>query len=344
MLRLDPEQERITTTRSFRVWEGGGEYNVARSLKRCFGLQTSIVTALVDNPVGHLIQDLMYQGGVDQSHVIWRPFDGVGRAQRNGLNFTERGFGVRGAIGCSDRGHSAASQLSPGEVSWQRIFAEEGSRWFHCGGIFAALSETAPEVAREAMEAAREHRAVVSYDLNFRPSLWQGLGGRERARNVNRNLIGLADVLIGNEEDFTAALGFEVEGVGQEYKDLQVSSYARMMAKVAAEFPNLRVVACTLRTATTATRNDWTGVCYADGRLYGGRVFEDLEILDRVGGGDSFAAGLIFGLLRGDDLSRSLNLGIAHGALAMTTPGDTSMATLVEVERLLEGRAIRVVR
>src|SRR5256886_17662807 len=217
MLRLDPGDERIHTTRSFKVWEGGGEYNVARGLKRCFGLDTAIVTALVDNPVGRLLQDLMYQGGVDQSQVKWVKYDGVGRAVRNGLNFTERGFGVRAALGCSDRGHTASSQLKPGDVDWQKIFAQEGARWFHTGGIFAALSETTPLVAREAMEAAKRHGVIVSYDLNYRESLWKGIGGQVKAREVNRELAKYVDVMIGNEEDFTAALGFEVEGMDEHF-------------------------------------------------------------------------------------------------------------------------------
>ncbi|HEX8153170.1 MAG TPA: sugar kinase, partial [Thermoanaerobaculia bacterium] len=213
MLRLDPGEGRIATARSFTAWEGGGEYNVARGLRRCFGLRTAIVTALVDNPVGRLIEDLMLQGGTDLSFVRWVSDDGVGRRSRNGLNFTERGFGVRAALGSSDRGHTAVSQLRPGDIDWERLFTGSGARWFHTGGIFAALSETTPDVAREAMKAARKHGVVVSYDLNYRPSLWKGIGGPEKAREVNRELVSLVDVLFGNEEDFSVALGFEVEGV-----------------------------------------------------------------------------------------------------------------------------------
>src|SRR6266403_955698 len=210
MLRLDPGDGRVHTARTFQVWEGGGEYNVARGLKRCFGMDAAVVTALADNPVGRLVQDLIYQGGVDQSHLKWVKYDGVGRKVRNGLNFTERGFGVRAAVGCSDRGHTAVSQLKPGEIDWDRIFAAEGARWFHTGGIFAALSETTPEVAREAMSAAKRNGTIVSYDLNYRDSLWKSIGGQQRAVAVNRELAPLVDVVIGNEEDFTAALGFEV--------------------------------------------------------------------------------------------------------------------------------------
>src|SRR5689334_19478981 len=213
MLRLDPGDGRVHTARAFQVWEGGGEYNVARGLKRCFGLDAAVVTALADNSVGRLVQDLIYQGGVDQSHVRWVKFDGVGRTVRNGLNFTERGFGVRAALGCSDRGHTAVSQLKPGDIDWEKIFGEEGARWFHTGGIFCALSETTPLVAKEAMQAAKQHGTIISYDLNYRESLWKSIGGKARAQEVNRELARYVDVMLGNEEDFTAALGFSVEGV-----------------------------------------------------------------------------------------------------------------------------------
>ena len=299
MLRLDPGEERIHTARSFRVWEGGGEYNVARALRRCFGLRTTIVTALADNQVGRLVEDLMLQGGVDLSHVRWAAHDGVGRTVRNGLNFTERGFGVRAPVGVSDRGHTAASQMRPGDVDWDALFGEEGARWFHTGGIFAALSTSSAEVAAEAMAAARRHGTIVSYDLNYRPSLWKEIGGQARAREVNRALAPLVDVMLGNEEDFTAALGFEVAGLDENLSALDPASFGRMMATVTAAYPNLAVVATTLRVATTASRNNWGGVCFADGEIPVATLREGLEILDRVGGGDSFASGLIYGLLAG---------------------------------------------
>jgi len=344
MLRLDPGEGRIATTRTFQVWEGGGEYNVARGLKRCFGMDTAVVTALVDNPVGRLVQDLIYQGGVDQSHLEWVPDDGVGRTTRNGLNFTERGFGVRAALGCSDRGHTAVSQLEPGNVDWERVFGGEGARWFHTGGIFAALSETTPLVAREAMEAARRHGTVVSYDLNYRPSLWKSIGGQERAQEVNRELARLVDVMLGNEEDFTAALGFAVEGLDEHLSALDPENFRRMIEAAVGEYPNFKVVATTLRNARTASVNDWGAVCYVDGRLHLSRTREGLEILDRVGGGDSFASGLIYGLMAGKGPQWAVECGAAHGALAMTTPGDTTMATLAEVERVMKGGGARVVR
>jgi len=344
MLRLDPGEGRVHTTRSFQVWEGGGEYNVARGLKRCFGLEATIVTAFADNAVGRLVQDLIYQGGVDQSHVKWVKFDGVGRTVRNGLNFTERGFGVRAAAGCSDRGHTAISQLKAGEIDWDQIFGGEGARWFHTGGIFCALSETTPGVAREAMEAARKHGAIISYDLNYRDSLWRSIGGRERAVVVNRELAPLVDVMIGNEEDFTAALGFEVEGANEHLSNLDVRNFRRMIEKAVGEFPNFKVVATTLRNAKTASINDWGAICYAGGEFYEAPVRENLEILDRVGGGDSFASGLIYGLLNGRGPQWAVECGAAHGALAMTTPGDTTMATLAEVERVMKRGTARVDR
>lgn len=346
MLRLDPGEGRIHTTRNFQVWEGGGEYNVARGLRRCFGMETTIVTALADNPIGRLVQDLVYQGGVDQSHVKWVDYDGVGRSVRNGLNFTERGFGLRGARGCSDRGHTAVSQLKPGDIDWEKIFGEEGVRWFHTGGIFSALSETTPQVAHEAMEAARRHGTVISYDLNYRPSLWKGIGGPEKARAVNRELAPLIDVMLGNEEDFTAALGLEVEGLDldRQHSTLEPGNFQKMIDRAIREFPNFQVVATTLRNARTATVNDWGAICFAGGQFYQAPTREHLEILDRVGGGDSFASGLIYGLLSGRGPQWAVDCGAAHGALAMTTPGDTTMVTLSEVEKVMKGGTARVDR
>jgi 2-dehydro-3-deoxygluconokinase len=344
MLRLDPGEGRIHTTRSFQVWEGGGEYNVARGLKRCFGLETAVVTAFADNPIGRLVQDFIFQSGVDQSHVQWVKFDGVGRTVRNGLNFTERGFGVRAAVGCSDRGHTAISQLRPADIDWEKLLGEEGARWFHTGGIFAALSETTPLVAREAMESARRHGTIISYDLNYRESLWKGVGGHDKAREVNRTLAPLVDVMLGNEEDFTACLGMEVEGLDKDHSKLEIESFRKMIETAVAEFPNFKVVATTLRHAKTATINDWGAVCYSNGQLYQAPTRENLEILDRVGGGDSFASGLIYGFLTDRGPQWAVECGAAHGALAMTTPGDTSMATLSEVERVMKGGTARVAR
>jgi 2-dehydro-3-deoxygluconokinase len=344
MLRLDPGDGRVTTTRQFQAWEGGGEYNVARGLRRCFGLDTAVVTAFADNPVGRLIQDFIYQGGVDQSYVKWVKYDGIGRTVRNGLNFTERGFGLRGAVGCSDRGNTAASQMKPGEVDWDKLFGKDGVRWLHTGGIFAALSETTAGVAEEAMKAAKKHGTIVSYDLNYRESLWKGIGGEKRAREVNRNLAQYVDVMLGNEEDFTASLGFEVEGADKDFSAIDIAAYQKMIETARKTFPNFSVVATTLRHAKTATVNDWSAICYADGQLYQSIKRPDLEIFDRVGGGDSFASGLVYGLLAGKGPQWAVDCGAAHGALAMTTPGDTSMATLSEVEKAMKGGGARVDR
>ena len=344
MLRLDPGDERITTTRYFRAWEGGGEYNVARGLRRCFGMDTAIVTALADNPVGRLVEDLMLQGGVSQKFVRWVPYDGVGRTVRNGLNFTERGFGMRAAVGCSDRGHTAVSQLKPGEIDWAQIFSKDGARWFHTGGIFCALSETTPLVAQEAMQAAKQAGAVVSYDLNYRASLWKAIGGKAKAQEVNRRLAPYVDVMLGNEEDFTAALGFSVVGLDQHHANLESAGFRKMIESVVKEYPSMSLIATTLRTAKTATRNDWGALCYHGGEFYEAPMRPDVEIYDRVGGGDSFASGLIYGLLSGKDPQWSVECGAAHGALAMTTPGDTTMATLQEVLQAMTSRTARIER
>jgi 2-dehydro-3-deoxygluconokinase len=343
MLRFDPGEKRIWTTRHFEVYEGGGEYNVARGLKRCFGLESAHVTALVENPVGRLVQDLICQAGVDQSLVRWVPDDGVGRTARNGLNFVERGFGVRAALGCSDRGHTAVSQLKRGDIDWDEIFGKRGTRWFHTGGIFSALSPSTPEVAREAMEAARRHGAIVSYDLNYRESLWKGMGGKKQAQQVNRALAPLVDVMLGNEEDFSAALGFQVAGLDEHLTEFESAPFRRMIESVVKEFP-FTVVATTLRKAKTATRNDWSAICYADGAFYEAQQRNNLEILDRVGGGDSFASGLIYGFLSGQGPEWAVECGAAHGALAMTTPGDTSMAILKEVLEVMKGGGARIAR
>jgi len=344
MLRLDPGEGRIRTSRQFRVWEGGGEYNVARGLRRCFGLRTAVCTAFADNEVGRLLEDCVLQGGVDTRFIKWVPFDGVGRTVRNGLNFTERGFGVRAAVGVSDRGHSAASQLRPGDFDWDDLFGRLGVRWFHTGGIFAALSESTHLLVLEAVQKARAYGTVVSYDLNYRPSLWQSIGGQTRAREVNRAIASCVDVMLGNEEDFTACLGLSIEGVDAQLLQLDVTAFQRMIATAVQAFPNLKVVATTLRAAKTATRNDWGAICWQAGRFYQSRQYPDLEILDRVGGGDSFASGFIYGLMATGDPQRAVDYGAAHGALAMTTPGDTSMASRAEVERLMRGGSARVQR
>ena len=281
MLRLDPGEGRIRTARSFRAWEGGGEYNVIRGLRKCFGLKTAVLTALADNEVGHLVEDFMMQGGVDTSLVKWMDTDGIGRVCRNGLNFTERGFGIRGAKG---------------------------------------------------------------YDLNYRPSMWSAIGGQAKAQEVNKEIAQYVDVMIGNEEDFTACLGFQIEGQDESLKELNIDGYKKMINEAVKTYPNFKAVATTLRTVHTATVNDWSALCWADGEIYKAADYKGLEIMDRVGGGDSFASGLVYGLMTTGDAEKAVNYGAAHGALAMTTPGDTTMATKKEVEAIMGGAGARVQR
>ena len=344
MLRLDPGEGRIRTAREFKAWEGGGEYNVARGLRKCFNLRTSVCTAFVDNDVGHLIEDFIMQGGVAIDYIQWRADDGIGRSVRNGLNFTERGFGIRGAVGIPDRGNTAASQLKPGDFDWEKIFGELGVRWFHTGGIFAALSESTAALTIEAVKAAKKHGTIVSYDLNYRPSLWKSIGGQKKAREVNREIAKYVDVMMGNEEDFTASLGFEVEGADEHLTHIETDAFKKMIQKAVAEYPNFKVAATTLRKVITATKNDWSAICYAGGKFYESRPYPALEILDRVGGGDSFASGLVYGFLKTGDPQKAVDYGAAHGALAMTTPGDTSMVNAKEVEKVMGGGGARVVR
>jgi 2-dehydro-3-deoxygluconokinase len=344
MLRLDPGEGRIRTTREFRVWEGGGEYNVARGLRRCFGMKTAVATAFADNDVGRLLEDFILQGGVSTEFIKWLPFDGIGRVTRNGLNFTERGHGVRGAVGVSDRGLTAASQLKAGDFDWDHIFGKLGVRWLHTGGIFAALSDTTPQLVIEAVKAANKYGTIVSYDLNYRPSLWKSIGGQKRAQEVNKEIANYVDVMIGNEEDFTACLGFHVEGADENLLHIDVTAFKKMIETAVKTFPNFKATATTLRAAKTATINDWAAIAWNDGKFFESRKYPDLEILDRVGGGDSFASGFIYGLMTTGDAQKAVDYGAAHGALAMTTPGDTSMADKGEVEKLMRGGGARVQR
>lgn len=344
MIRLDPGDNRIHTTREFKVWEGGGEYNVARGLRRCFNKRAAIATAIVDNPVGRLLEDLMLQGGVNLEYVKWLSFDGIGKDTRVGLNFTERGFGVRAAKGCSDRGHSAASKLKKGDIDWEEIFGKAGVRWFHTGGIFAALSETTADVIIEAVTTAKKYGTIVSYDLNYRPSLWKSIGGQKKAQEVNRKLAPYIDVMMGNEEDFTACLGLEVPGMDKHLSKLDPSNFKIMILEAVKMFPNFKAVATTLRNAKTASINDWAAILYTDGQFYESKLRENLEIYDRVGGGDSFASGLIYGLMEQKSPQQAVEYGAAHGALAMTTPGDTTTVSLSDVEKIMAGGTARVDR
>lgn len=344
MLRLDPGEGRIRCAREFKVWEGGGEYNVIRGLRRCFGLETSVITAFADNEVGLLMEDLILQGGVDTSLIKWMDTDGIGRICRNGINFTERGFGIRGALGCSDRANTAISKARPEDFDFEYIFGKLGVRWFHTGGIYAALSEQTTETVVEAIKTAKKYGTIVSYDLNYRPSMWSAIGGKEKAGEVNKEIAKYVDVMIGNEEDFTACLGFEIEGNDENLKELSIAGYEKMINEAAKTYPNFKVVATTLREVKTATVNDWSAICFADGKVYKAKDYKGLEIMDRVGGGDSFASGLIYGLMTTGDPELAVNYGTAHGALAMTTPGDTTMARKKEVEAIMGGAGARVQR
>jgi len=344
MLRFDPEFGRVRTTRHFKVSEGGGEYNVARALHKVFGLRTAMVTALVDSELGHLVEDLMMTGGVDLSCVKWVPHDGIGLESRIGYNFVEKGFGPRPALGVSDRANTAVSQLVPGDIDWHQIFEVDGVRWMHTGGIFAALSDGTAAVALEAMQAARAAGTLVSYDLNYRPSLWKPHGGLERAVAVNRKLAKYVDVMIGNEEDFTAALGFEVPDLDDDLSKIDASSFKAMITQVVDAFPNFKVVATTLRNARSAGFNDWGAVLFMDGEFHESRLRENLEIYDRVGGGDGFASGMIWSFLEGKSPADAVEIGAAHGALTMSTPGDTSMMSKAEVLRAVSAKGARVDR
>jgi 2-dehydro-3-deoxygluconokinase len=344
MLRLDPGEGRIRTARSFRAWEGGGEYNVVRGLRRCFGLKTAVITAFAENEVGYLMEDFILQGGVDTSLIKWMKTDGIGRICRNGLNFTERGFGLRGAVGCSDRANTAISKATPEDFDFDYIFGTLGVRWLHTGGIYAALSEQSCETVLAAIKTAKQYGTIVSYDLNYRPSMWSAIGGKEKAQAVNKEIAKYVDVMIGNEEDFTACLGFEIEGNDENLKTLNLDGYKKMINEAAKTYPNFKAVATTLRTVKTATVNDWSAICWADGEIYKAKDYNNLEILDRVGGGDSFASGLIYGLMTTGDAAKAVEYGAAHGALAMTTPGDTTMARKAEVEALMGGGSARVQR
>lgn len=344
MLRLDPGEGRIRTAREFKAWEGGGEYNVIRGLRRCFGMKTAVITSFADNEVGMLMEDFILQGGVDTSLIHWMKTDGIGRTCRNGLNFVERGFGIRGAVGCSDRANTAISKATPEDFDFEYIFGTLGVKWLHTGGIYAALSKQSGETLLEAIKVAKKYGTIISYDLNYRPSMWKDIGGLEKAQEINKEIAKYVDVMIGNEEDFTACLGFEIEGNDENLKELNIEGYKKMINEAVKVYPNFKVVATTLRTVKTASINDWSALCYADGQIFKAHQYDNLEILDRVGGGDSFASGLVYGLMTTGDASVAVEYGAAHGALAMTTPGDTTMASKKEVEALMKGASARVAR
>jgi len=339
MVRLSPVgHQRIEFANEFEAWVGGGEYNVSYAASR-LGLRTGWVSRMVDNPVGHLIRNHARAAGMDVSGVVWVPYDGVGRADRVGLNWTEVGTGVRGSVTMYDRGHSAASHMKPGDADWGKIFAG-GVRWFHTGGIFSALSPTCAEVAAQALKAARESGANTSYDLNFRSKLWSA----KEANAATEKLISSVRFVIGNEEDFIKVLGMKIEGVGEDFKGLKVESYKRMVEQVVKKYPQIEAVGTTLREVVSGLVNHWSAILWYEGKFYESRRFESLEIEDRVGGGDGFASGVIYGILSGKGPQEAVEWGAAHGALAMSTRGDTSMVTREEVEHVVKGGSARIKR
>ncbi len=340
MIRLSPPgHQRIELTPYFEAYAGGGEYNVAYALAR-YGLRTSWVSRLVDNPLGHFIKNHALTSGMDISEIIWVPYDGAGRADRIGLNFTEVGIGVRPSVTLYDRGHTAISHIKPGEVNWKKIFNERKARWFHTGGIFTALSDSCAEVTLEAVKAAHEAGTIVSYDLNFRSKLWSS----KRAIEVTRGLIPYIDVIIGNEEDFQKVLGFEVEGVDENLKELPIDAYKKMVKKVVTAYPHIKIVGTTLREVLSGLVNNWSAIMYYEGNFYESRKYQNLEIEDRVGGGDGFCSGLVFGILNGMTPQESVEFGAAHGALLQSTRGDTSMVTLEEILHVVKGGSARIKR
>lgn len=342
MVRLSPPGHgRIEFADQLEVWVGGGEYNVAYALSR-LGLRTGWVGGLVDNPLGKIVLRHARSMGVDCSHAPIMKYDGVGRDCRMGLNFTEVGAGPRASVTLYDRGHSATSKMKVADVDWDRLFKEEGVRWLHTGGIFTCLSESTREVAAHVLKLAKETGTIVSYDLNFRSKLWSS----EEAVATTRPLARYIDCLIGNEEDFQAVLGYEIEGVDENLADLPIESYKAMVRRVAADYPNLKIICTTLREVVSATVNNWSAILYngEDGNFYKGPDFDGMEIEDRVGGGDGFASGFTYAFLNGATPQEAVNLGTAHGALLQTTRGDTSQITRSELLHVAKGGSARINR
>jgi len=340
MIRLSPPgHQRIELTPYFEAYAGGGEYNVAYALSR-YGLRTSWTSRLVDNPLGAFIRNHAQASGMDLSEVVWVPYDGAGRKDRIGLNFTEVGIGVRASVTMYDRGYTAVSHMKSGDVDWKRIFGERKVRWFHTGGIFAALSDSCAEVTTESMKAAHEAGTITSYDLNFRSKLWSS----EKAIEVTKGVVPYIDVLIGNEEDFQKVLGFKVEGADENLKKLPVEGYKRMVKEVVSKYPHIKAVGTTLREVVSGLVNNWSAIMYYDGQFYESRRYENLEIEDRVGGGDGFCSGTIYGFLTGLTPQECVEMGAAHGALLQTTRGDTSMVTMDEIKHVMKGGSARIKR
>ncbi len=339
MVRLSPPGHgRIEFTNTLEVWVGGGEYNVAYGLAR-LGLRTAFASRLVDNPLGRLMMNHGRAVGVDMSHVILADYDGVGRRDRIGLNFTEVGTSVRASVTMYDRGHSAAMNMRAGMIDFNSIF-KKGVRWLHTGGIFTALSDGAAAVVAEALVAAKAAGTLVSYDLNFRSKLWSS----EKARSVTTDLIKNVDVLIGNEEDFQKVLGFDVPGSDENLSELSTDAYEKMVRAVVKKYPNIQAVGTTLREVKSGLMNNWSAILWMGGKFYHSRRYEGLEIEDRVGGGDGFCSGLAYGLLTGASPQDAVDLGAAHGALLQSTRGDTSQINLSELMHVFKGGSARIIR
>ena len=339
VIRLDTELVPFRKATSAAIHVSGAEFNVAANLSDCFGLRTAIVSAMVDYPVGDLVAERVKAMGVTPIYKRYA-HDGV-----SGPNiatvYSDRGIGVRAPVVFYNRANEAAGLLRKGDFDWSAIFGR-GVRWFHSGGLFAALSDTTPAVLLEAMAAARASGAIVSFDLNYRAKLWQARGGNARAQEVTTELVKNVDVLVGNEEDMQLSLGISGPE-GAKSSALDASAFVAMLEKVVARFPNVKVVATTLREVESASRHRWSAVAWADGKTYQAPVME-LDILDRVGGGDGFASGLFYGLLTGTSLEDAVRLGWAHGALLTTFPGDTTMASLPQVKALAAGGSARIQR
>jgi len=340
MIRLSPPQHgRIEFSPILEVWPGGGEYNVSYALAR-LGQRTGWVGGLNSSPMGAIIRNHARSSGMDVSYVVERKYDGIGKKDRIGLNFTEVGVSKRSSVTLYDRGHSATAGIKRGEINWKKLFNDDGVRWLHTGGIFAALSESTRQVVAEALKAAHDAGTIVSYDLNFRSKLWKS----EEAIATTKPLVPYIDVLIGNEEDFQKVLGYAVEGVDVEKGELDTTAFKKMVTKVTRDFKNIKVVGTTLRGVKSATVNDWSAIMWHEGAFYDGPNFPNLEIEDRVGGGDGFASGFIYGFLTNKSPQDCVNLGVAHGALLMSTMGDTSQITLDELLHIAGGGSARIKR
>ncbi|MGE5608989.1 MAG: PfkB family carbohydrate kinase [Bacillota bacterium] len=337
--RLDPGIIPFRKARSVEIHVSGGEYNVAANLSDCFGLKTGIATAMVKYGIGELIQNRVREMGVTPFYK-WFDHDGV-RGPNMATVYSDRGQGVRAPVVFYNRSNEAAALLKPGDFDWAKIGAN-GLRWFHSGGIFASLSPTTSELIIEGMQAAKRLGAINSFDLNYRAKLWSSVGGPEKAKQVLRQITSNVDALIGNEEDLQKGLGITGPEVASKSK-LDPETFFKMIERIVEQFPNIKMVATTLREVHSTNRHDWAAVLWLDGKRYVTPTMQ-LDVLDRIGGGDGFAAGLIYGLIAGRSPEEALRLGWAHGALLTTFPGDVTMAKLPEVETLAKGGSARVQR